>query len=129
MFENATNSKKQGDIGMGSAIAWFTINSYTVCIPLTDSQDYDLVVEKDDGLKKVQVRTSTQLLESGGYALNLRTMGGNRSWNGAIKVVSKETSDLLFAVADNGDCYLIPTDKITARNSIVLGLKWSEYKL
>ena len=36
------NSKKQGDIGLGIAIGWFATQGYTVCVPLTDSQDYDL---------------------------------------------------------------------------------------
>lgn len=125
MFENATNSKKQGDIGLGTAIAWFTINGYTVCIPLTDSQDYDLVVEKNNDLERVQVRTTTVQEPSGGYQLNLRTSGGNQSWNKVIKTINSKTSDLLFAVADNGDCYMIPTNKITAKNAIVLGSKWS----
>ena len=37
------NSKRQGNIGIGAAIAWFTVHGYTVSIPLTDSQDYDLI--------------------------------------------------------------------------------------
>ena len=39
------NSKKQGDAGLGIAIEYFTTKGYCVCIPLTDSQEYDLVVE------------------------------------------------------------------------------------
>ena len=45
MFEKAKNSKAQGDIGLSQAIAYFAKEGYTVCIPLTDSQDYDLIVE------------------------------------------------------------------------------------
>jgi hypothetical protein len=39
------NSKKQGDWGLGSAIAWFTAQGYTVALPITDSQHYDLIVD------------------------------------------------------------------------------------
>lgn len=52
------NTKKQGDYGLGSAISYFTSQGYNISIPLTDSQDYDLVVEDTAGfLKKVQVKT------------------------------------------------------------------------
>jgi hypothetical protein len=52
MFEACTNSKKQGYLGLGVAIGWFCQNGYVVNIPLTDSQEYDLVVDNGQGLKK-----------------------------------------------------------------------------
>lgn len=36
MFENAINSKKQGDIGMCYAMAYFSKIGYTVSVPITD---------------------------------------------------------------------------------------------
>ena len=45
LFENAINSKKQGDIGMCYAMAYYAKLEWTVSIPVTDSQDYDLVVD------------------------------------------------------------------------------------
>lgn len=43
MFENAINSKEQGDIGMCYAMAYFSKIGYTVSVPITNSQDYDLL--------------------------------------------------------------------------------------
>jgi hypothetical protein len=129
MFEHAENSKKQGDVGLGSAIAYFTTNGYTVCIPLTDSQDYDLVVEKDDGLKKVQVKTTSQLKPSGGYEVGLRVLGGNQSWNGVAKKFDNSKVDLVFVLTNKNERYLIPAKDIEAQNSIVLGDKWSAYRV
>ena len=51
------NSKKQGDAGLGQAIAYFTSQGYDVSLPLTDSADWDLIVEMESGLKRVQVKT------------------------------------------------------------------------
>ena len=56
---NQKNSRKQGDVGLGRAIAYFTSEGFTVCLPLTDNQDYDLVVEKENGLKKIEGTLST----------------------------------------------------------------------
>ena len=42
------NSKKQGDAGLGQAIAYFTMLGYDIALPLTDSADWDLIVEMDE---------------------------------------------------------------------------------
>ena len=55
-----TNSLKQGNAGLGQAIAYFTKNGYGVALPLTDSEDWDLIASKDGMLQKVQVKSSGQ---------------------------------------------------------------------
>ena len=40
------------------AIAYFTTKGYTVSIPLNDTQDYDLVIEKCNKLYTVQVKAT-----------------------------------------------------------------------
>ena len=58
------NSRKQGDVGLGYAIAYFTKIGATVCSPLTDNQKYDLVFEENDILKKISIRTTKQCNKS-----------------------------------------------------------------
>ena len=53
---NFKTNKEKGNSGLGMAIAYFSTKGYTVSIPLNDTQDYDLVVEKDGHLKMVQVK-------------------------------------------------------------------------
>jgi len=128
MFEGM-NSRKQGDVGLGSAIGWFTANGYTVCIPLTDNQDYDLVVEKDHGMQKVQVKTTTQKLPSGAYEVELRTKGGNKSGDGKEKSFESTAVDYLFVITEKGDRYLIPANKVITKSTISVGSKYDEYKI
>lgn len=40
------SNKNIGNSSLGIAIAYFTNKNYTVSIPLNDTQDYDLIVEK-----------------------------------------------------------------------------------
>jgi len=128
MLKDKKNSRKQGDVGLGSAINWFTQNEYTVCLPLTDNQGYDLVVEKDNGLEKVQIRTTYSKSEYGTYKVNLRVCGGNKSGN-TVKKFDPSIVDILYVLTENGDKYLIPTSFISNGNSIKLGKKWGEYKV
>lgn len=126
MFSQA-NSKKQGDVGLGHAIAWFTRNSYTVSLPLTDSQDYDLIVDKENKLCRVQVKTASYKNEYGIYEVSLTVKGGNRSGTGRIKQFNKDKVDLLFILTSDNEVYVIPSD-VVGVNSINLGKKVQEYK-
>lgn len=122
------NSKKQGDEGLGVAIGWFSCQGFTVCIPLTDSQPYDLVVETDDGLKKVQVKT-TRNVRNGRCEVELRTKGGNKSGTGKTKQFDPKTVDLLFVLTHDGRKYLIPTNRLRGTSTIVLCEYYAEFLL
>lgn len=41
-----STNKEKGRASLGIAIAYFSTNAYTVPIPLNDTQDYDLIIEK-----------------------------------------------------------------------------------
>ena len=51
-------NKDKSRAGMALGIAYFGANGYTVSIPLNDTQDYDLVIEKNNVLKTVQVKAT-----------------------------------------------------------------------
>ena len=127
MLKDQKNSRKQGDVGLGAAIAYFTRHGVTTCLPLTDNQDYDLVID-DNGLKKVQIKTTYATNTSGNYNVSLRTNGGNRSRK-TVKLFDNQSIDLLFILTEKNDMYLIPSSHIKAINSIVLCEKYRQYKL
>lgn len=125
LFDNAINSKKQGDIGMCYAMAYYAKLGWTVSVPVTDSQDYDLVVDNGTRLFKVQVKTTKSISPSGNYIVSLRTIGGT----GKCKDFSENSSDLLFALTDSGDCYSIPKSEISAVSSVALGERYLPYRV
>ena len=106
---------------MGLAIAWFASRGHTVCTPLTDSQPYDLVVDMGEGLQTVQVKTTTcKDKRRNQFAVNLRTMGGNRSGTGKVKKLDKDSLDYLF---------IIPTTELRGTSGITLGPKYEQYRV
>lgn len=122
------NSKKQGDAGLGVAIGWFTGQGYTTLIPLTDSQDYDLVVDMEGKLCKIQVKTTTCIVK-GHYYVGISVKGGNRSGLSKLKKFDNSESDYLFIVTGAGVRYLIPTAGITAKHTISLTMSYDKYKV
>ncbi len=127
MAFNASNSKKQGDVGLGSAIAYFTSKGYTVSLPLTDSQPYDLIVDMNGQLKKVQVKT-TGYKDGTYYQINLSTKGGNRSFN-TVKKFDRTSVDYVYALTSVGGRWLIPVSTIKATGLLNLGVNYTQYFL
>ena len=128
MFENATNSKKQGDIGMCYAMAYYSKLGWTISIPITDSQDYDLIVDTGANLLKVQIKTTTQVAPSGNSMVSLRTNGGNQSLS-TNKLFTENKCDLLFVMTHTCEFYSIPRAEITVTSSLTLGDKFLPFKV
>ena len=128
MFDQCKNTKKQGDIGVALAISKLSSKGYTVLFPLCDSEPYDLVFDDGVKLQKVQVKTTAQKSKNrhGGYILNLRVMGGNRSFH-TQKKFDPTKVDYVFGLTEDGKQYLIPSSEITAFTAITLGADKDKY--
>lgn len=132
MLTGHKNTKKQGDAGLGVAIGYFCEEvGYTVCVPLTDSQDYDLVIERDnEGIQKVQIKTTTYKNTYGFYQVNMSVKGGNSKENFIHKTADEIFYDLLFVVTGDKSKYLIPKKDIShIKHSLVLGALYEKYKI
>jgi len=116
---------------LGICISHFCSLGYTVSIPLTDSQDYDLIVEIPElGLQKVQVKTTNSKSPSGKYVVALRITGGNSKSNFVNKLNTEIVYDQLFVLTADGDKYLIPKNIIKdIKTSINLSGNYLQYKL
>jgi hypothetical protein len=129
-----TNTRRQGDIGMGDAIAWFSRNGYTIAIPLTDSQKYDLIAERstESGSMcyRIQIKTTTQDRD-GVPTVQLKTSGGNKTRLSSTAFDASEC-DLLYVLSEVDDVtrrHLIPTAVIQCTNQLNLGKKYAAYEL
>lgn len=122
------NSKIQGNVGVGIAIAWFISAGYDVSIPVTDSQDYDLVIGVGNAISTVQVKTSyCRASNSNNYQVNLRVLGGNRSGTGKVKLFDPQAVDYIFIVTDSNEKYFIPSADIDNKTSVTLSSKYDKY--
>lgn len=97
------NSKQQGDIGVAQAIAYYTTEGYAVSLPLGDNTRYDLIIDKEGTLYRVQVKSTSYFDKNRkSYIACLGTSGGNKSGTKPKKRLNKEEFDLLFI-------YVLPT--------------------
>ena len=119
------SNKSIGNTSLGMAIAYFTGNGYTVSIPLNDTQDYDLIVDKNNKLYRVQVKGTSFKTKYGIYQVALKSAGGTK---GKIYKTVKDTNvELLFIVTKEKDMYLIPITEISNTYTLNLNKEYAKY--
>ncbi|QKN84759.1 hypothetical protein KNV05_gp196 [Vibrio phage River4] len=130
MFKNANTPKQQGDIGEAAAILVFTKLGYIVSKPLVDNSPYDLIVDNGDGLKRVQVKTSTRTRNGKAFEVKLETCGRTTKQHYS-KARKDGDYDLLFVLLGDGRQFAIPETALSgAASSINVGhTKYNEFEV
>ena len=119
----------QGDQGERSAITWFLEQDIPVFAPIGHSPDVDLVALRGREVSRVQCKTTTQF-RNGRWEVTVCTRGGNRSWNGTVKLLDPASYDQLFVLVADGRRWLIPSGAVGGGAGIRLGgPKYSEYEI
>lgn len=104
------NTQRKGDIALTKAIATFTEFGYDVSLPVTESASYDLVVDVDNALYRVQVKYTS------GKEIDLRNIHSN-SKGYVIKKAPKKAYDWLYVYSSDGSEFL-KKECLTGRRSI-----------
>jgi hypothetical protein len=116
------------------ATAWFMERGYTVCIPVEPAL-YDLVVDSDAGLVRVQVKSTTSHDRTGRWLVRIHRMAYDPTVkptaNGSrIKCVyAPGEVDFFFVVTADGDNYLIPLESTNGVSSLTLDSKYAAFKV
>jgi hypothetical protein len=115
---------------------WLASKGARILVPVGHCPDYDIGADFDGRLVRVQVKTSTQVVEPsneerrGRWQVALATRGGNQSWNRIVKRFSPERADFLFVHVADGRRWFIPADRIDGATAIVLGgPKYAEFEV
>lgn len=117
--------KVKGDIGVAKVIAEATSQLWNVLLPLSEHQQYDLVLEKDGELKRVQVRY-TSINKFGTISVKLRTSWADK--NGTHNR-SREKNDYdILAVYCPGTEKVYFIDAANFNNTAAINLRVSEAK-
>ena len=124
---NFSTNKEKGNTSLGIAIAYFSSNGYTVSIPLNDTQDYDLIIDKNDVLSKIQVKSTSCKTKYGVYQVALKSCGGTKGKT--YKTLINTNIDKLFIVTDKLDMYLIPINFIQNKSTLNLYSKYQCFKV
>lgn len=107
--------KQTGRIGLSMAINYFTIQGYTVSLPMNDTQWYDLIIEKDGIFETVQCKATKTKDDS----IDFRSTGGTK---GAVYDSIQNYRDKLtyiFCVNKNMNMWLIPIKDLDSNHQSI----------
>lgn len=121
-----STNKEKGRSSLGIAIGYFSINGYTVSIPLNDTQDYDLIIEKDGKIETVQVKSTDCKTKYGVYQVALKSCGGTKGKT--YKTVINTKVDKLVVITKELSIYVIPIKDIKNKSTLNLCSKYDIYK-
>ena len=121
------SNKEKGNAGLGIAIAYYSTNGYTVSIPLNDTQDYDLIVDKNNVLKKVQVKATSCKTKYNKYQVSLKSCGGTKGET--YKTIIDTKIDEVFIVTDTMEMFIIPIEEIKNKTTLNLCEKYEKNRV
>ena len=120
-------NKEKGNTGLGMAIAYYTSNGYIVSLPLNDTQDYDLIVEKNNKLRRVQVKSTSCKTKYGVYQVALKSCGG--TIGKTYKTIINTNIEDIFIFLEDKSMYIIPKEEIKNRATLNICEKYIKYKV
>lgn len=120
-------NKEKGNSGLGMAIAYYSCNGYIVSVPLNDTQDYDLIVDKEGVISRVQVKATNCKTKRGTFQVALKSCGGTKGKT--YKTVVETDIDIIFMVTGDGKMYLIPKEEIRNKSTLNICEKYKRYEV
>lgn len=107
-------TQRKGDTASSQALATFTRLGFDVSVPFTESAAYDLIVDVDDNLYRVQVR----FCGASNREVGLRRIHSNAQGY-VVKKMADNSYDWLYVLHADGGEYLIPSC-LAGRTSVTL---------
>lgn len=119
---------KQGNIGMGEAIRYFTREGYVVSLPLNDSQWYDIIVEKDGNFKIIQVK-SVSFSIAGVSRVTVKTSTVTQGGTKHYKYLNPKIDLIFIHDLNTGFNYLVPNSESLPKTQWKLDEKFDKFKV
>ncbi len=122
-----------GRLGLSTAISWFLTRGYNPAIPVEPCL-YDLVVESDQGLQRVQVKTTDSRTSVGYYRAKIARAAydseaaANANGRFRTQPYVDGAIDFFFIACGDGTNYLIPQDVVSGLKEVTLTRKYAAFK-
>ena len=110
---------------VGDAIAWFNARGHSVSIPIEPTA-YDLVVDVDGKMYRVQVKSSTS--ERRIFSTS-RTFYSQETGKPGSRAYKPGEIDYFFMVLIDGSKYVVPYDQVGESKQITMNTRFENYRV
>jgi hypothetical protein len=112
---------------IGTAIRWFLANNYLPSVPIETAR-YDLVVESEQGFKKVQVKSTEFIKKNGKFSVSLHTTEYDPiSHKFKASPYKKQDVDYFFIACSDGTNFLIPYEIVGSKTTLTVTDKYKNF--
>ncbi len=127
-FSRPADPAKLHQVGAAVATTWFLTRGYMVSLPV-EPTTYDLIAESDDGLQRIQVKTTRAADGTVGITKTVYGTGtAPCSGKYGSRPYSRGELDLFFIYAADRSMYLVPLDAVIGMTGLSLK-KYAQYRL
>lgn len=109
------------------AAAWFALRGYSTATPI-EPEEYDLLVTFPDGIKRVQVKSTTFRTSSGRWQVKIGRRPYSLDKTAGRAPYDPDTIDFFFVVDGSGGLYLVPTQAVAGRLELSID-SYPEYRV
>lgn len=133
-FSNPSSPNRLRAAALGAAIDWFMSRGYMASLPL-DQASYDLIVESDAGLMRVQVKSTTKRDRYGRWYVNAYRNGYdpgvamNSSGRRKRRAYRAHEIDCFFILNGARDVYIIPLAATGGKAHLTLDRAYAAFKM
>jgi hypothetical protein len=113
------------DAGTGIAAMWFLLCGYNASIPMEPTV-YDLLVSMQDGVKRIQVKTTTYHNDKDGWVVQVGRRPYSAGNLGRLVPYDPDLVDFFFILDGDLTMYLVPS-RVLAGRVMVLLRNYDEY--
>ncbi|HET6299207.1 MAG TPA: group I intron-associated PD-(D/E)XK endonuclease [Kribbella sp.] len=107
------------------AAAWFTLRGMSVAAPI-EPEVYDLLVTMDEGIQRVQVKSTTRRTASGSWTVEVGRRPYTLDKSAGKAPYDPEELDIFFIVDGLGRIFVIPSRVLAGRVAITID-SYAEY--
>lgn len=109
--------KRIGNIGEAKAISWLVEHGISVSIPFGDNERYDLVIDNNGSLERVQVKTSGYCPHNGSITFKLHSSTYHTKSKHNISY-ENDVDSFIFYDSINDFLYYIPISQVMGKKNI-----------
>ena len=107
------NTKKLGNLTELQCMTYLYGLGYSISVPFGNADKYDLVLDVNDKLYKIQIKHSSEYVDMNGEAeyIKFKCTWQSHNTQGYARTKYQTNEVDFFATFYNGQCYLVPVEE------------------
>lgn len=118
-------NKQKGNIGEAKCLAKMVELGVPVCLPFGDNERYDMIIERNGNLEKIQIKYSSQQ-ENKGSIIFKTSSSTNHTTNKHYSTYENDIDAFLLYNALTDEVYYLPMEVVGSKKTLTMRMQPSK---